>query len=79
MLICTSARASAPVHPPSQIGEGAQIAAGSLVLKEVSPHAMVAGSPAKEVGRVSALANDRVHHYIHHVHYEYMPMGVYAP
>ncbi|KAG2450621.1 hypothetical protein HYH02_004461 [Chlamydomonas schloesseri] len=34
------------------IGEGAQIAAGSLVLKPVPPHTMVAGSPAKEVGPV---------------------------
>lgn len=35
------------------IGEGAQVAAGSLVLKPVEPHTMVAGSPAKEVGVVS--------------------------
>ncbi len=32
------------------VGEGAMIAAGSLVLKPVPAHAMVAGSPAKEVG-----------------------------
>lgn len=36
-----------------RVGEGAQIAAGSLVLKPVHPHTMVAGSPAKPVGRVS--------------------------
>lgn len=35
------------------VGEGAQVAAGSLVLKPVQPHTMVAGSPAKEVGVVS--------------------------
>ena len=35
------------------IGKGAQIAAGSLVLKPVPPHYMVAGSPAKEVGKVT--------------------------
>jgi serine O-acetyltransferase len=34
------------------VGEGAMIAAGSLVLKSVAPHTMVAGSPAKEVGAV---------------------------
>lgn len=32
------------------IGEGALIASGSLVLKPVPPHALVAGSPAKVVG-----------------------------
>ncbi|GIM00971.1 hypothetical protein Vretimale_5850 [Volvox reticuliferus] len=35
-----------------QIGKGAQIAAGSLVLKPVPPHTLVAGSPAKEIGPV---------------------------
>lgn len=35
-----------------KIGEGAQIAAGSLVLKPVPPRTMVAGSPAREVGQV---------------------------
>lgn len=35
-----------------RIGEGAQVAAGSLVLKPVEPHTMVAGNPAKPVGRV---------------------------
>lgn len=36
-----------------RVGEGAQIAAGSLVLKPVAPHTMVAGSPAKPVGHVT--------------------------
>eukprot|EP00892_Ulva_mutabilis_P003045 jgi/Ulvmu1/12741/UM095_0046.1 len=36
-----------------EVAEGAQVAAGSLVLKPVQPHTMVAGSPAKEVGVVS--------------------------
>ena len=44
--------ASATILGNIVIGEGAQIAAGSLVLKPVSPHTMVAGSPAKPVGRV---------------------------
>lgn len=35
-----------------QIGKGAQVAAGSLVLKPVLPHQMVAGSPAQVVGTV---------------------------
>ncbi|GAB4848396.1 serine/threonine-protein kinase HAL4/sat4 [Ancistrocladus abbreviatus] len=33
-----------------KIGEGAMIAAGSLVMKEVPPHSMVAGIPAKVIG-----------------------------
>ena len=36
-----------------RVGEGAQIAAGSLVLKPVVAHTMVAGSPAKPVGHVT--------------------------
>ena len=35
------------------VGEGAMIAAGSLVLKPVAAHVMVAGAPAKEVGRAA--------------------------
>jgi serine O-acetyltransferase len=45
--------ASATVLGNIRIGEGAQIAAGSLVLKPVAPHTMVAGSPAKPVGTVT--------------------------
>lgn len=44
--------ASATILGNIEIGEGAQIAAGSLVLKPVPPHTMVAGSPAKVVGKV---------------------------
>lgn len=44
--------ASATILGNIVIGEGSQIAAGSLVLKPVPPHTMVAGSPAKPVGRV---------------------------
>ncbi|KAJ4714074.1 Serine acetyltransferase [Melia azedarach] len=36
-----------------KIGEGAMIAAGSLVLKEVPPHSMVAGTPAKVLGYIA--------------------------
>ena len=35
------------------IGRGAQVAANSLVLKPVPPKTMVAGSPAREVGKVT--------------------------
>ena len=34
------------------VGEGARVAAGSIVLGEVPPHVTVAGIPAKPVGRV---------------------------
>lgn len=34
------------------VGRGAQIAAGSLVLKAVAPRVMVAGAPAQPVGQV---------------------------
>ncbi|KAJ4824716.1 serine/threonine-protein kinase HAL4/sat4 [Turnera subulata] len=33
-----------------RIGEGAMIAAGSLVLKDAPPHSMLAGTPAKVIG-----------------------------
>lgn len=38
-----------------EIGEGAKIGAGSVVLKPVKPHTTVAGVPAKEVGRNTEL------------------------
>ncbi|MHA7872023.1 MAG: serine O-acetyltransferase [Hyphococcus sp.] len=34
-----------------EVGEGAKIAAGSVVLKDVEPHCTVAGVPAKPVGQ----------------------------
>lgn len=45
--------ASATILGNISIGKGAQVAAGSLVLKNVPPRTMVAGSPAKEVGKVT--------------------------
>lgn len=44
--------ASATILGNIDIGKGSQVAAGSLVLKPVPPKAMVAGSPAKVVGKV---------------------------
>ncbi|XP_057492525.1 serine acetyltransferase 4-like isoform X1 [Actinidia eriantha] len=44
--------ASATILGNIKIGEGAMIAAGSLVLKDVPPHSMVAGIPAKVIGYV---------------------------
>ena len=45
--------ASATILGSIQVGKGAQVAAGSLVLKPVPPRTMVAGSPAREIGRIS--------------------------
>lgn len=42
--------AGAKVLGNIKIGEGAQVCAGSVVLKEVPPHTIVAGVPAKVVG-----------------------------
>lgn len=42
--------ASATILGNITIGRGAMVAAGSLVLKDVPPHSMVAGAPAKVVG-----------------------------
>jgi serine O-acetyltransferase len=39
-----------------EIGEGAKVAAGSVVLHAVAPYTTVAGVPAKVVGRVNAEA-----------------------
>ncbi|GAB2279747.1 Diamine acetyltransferase 2 [Dionaea muscipula] len=45
--------ASATILGNIKIGEGAMIAAGSLVLKDVPPHSMVVGTPAKVIGYVN--------------------------
>lgn len=37
-----------------EIGEGAKVGAGSVVLKDVPPHTSVAGVPAKIIGKMSA-------------------------
>jgi serine O-acetyltransferase len=42
------------------IGEGSKIAAGSVVLKEVPPHATVAGIPARVVGKLMAVIPSHV-------------------
>lgn len=46
----------AMVLPGIMIGEGAVIAAGAVVTRDVPPYAIVAGNPAREIGkRTSAL------------------------
>mmetsp|Transcript_15038 Transcript_15038/g.45426 ORF Transcript_15038/g.45426 Transcript_15038/m.45426 type:complete len:981 (-) Transcript_15038:599-3541(-) len=47
------------------VGKGAQVAAGSLVLRDVPPRAMVAGSPANVIGQVSGNAALRMQQTIH--------------
>lgn len=37
-----------------EVGEGAKVAAGSVVLRDVPPHTSVAGVPAREIGRVKS-------------------------
>ncbi|KAI3432387.1 hypothetical protein D9Q98_003943 [Chlorella vulgaris] len=44
--------ASASILGNIRVGKGAQVAAGSLVLKPVPPRTLVAGSPAKEIGTI---------------------------
>jgi len=46
VLICAGAKVLGNV----EVGEGAKIAAGSVVLSDVPPHCTVAGVPAQVVG-----------------------------
>ncbi|MDG2336132.1 MAG: serine O-acetyltransferase [Myxococcota bacterium] len=50
VLICAGAKVLGNV----EVGEGAKIAAGSVVLTDVPPHCTVAGIPAEVVGRPEA-------------------------
>ena len=43
--------AGAKVLGNVEIGEGAKVGAGSVVLKDVPPHTSVAGVPAKMIGK----------------------------
>ncbi|KAK9868049.1 hypothetical protein WJX84_002711 [Apatococcus fuscideae] len=54
--------ASATVLGNIVVGKGAQVAAGSMVLKDVPPRTMVAGSPAKIVGCVSGNPAEQMQH-----------------
>ena len=47
--------AGAKLLGPILVGEGAKIAAGSVVLSDVAAHSTVAGVPAKQVGALSAV------------------------
>ena len=49
VLLSAGAKVLGNIH----IGEGAQVAAGSVVLEDVPPHTIVAGIPATTVGRPS--------------------------
>ena len=50
VLICAGAKVLGNV----EVGEGAKVAAGSVVLTDVPPHSTVAGIPAEVVGRPEA-------------------------
>lgn len=47
--------ASNAIVLPGAIGEGAVVAAGSVVTKDVEPWVIVAGNPAKEIGKRNLL------------------------
>ena len=42
---------NATILPGTTIGEGAQVGAGAVVTKDVPDHAIVAGVPARVIGR----------------------------
>ena len=45
--------ASVTVSGPAKIGKGARIEAGTTILRDVPPHALVAGNPAQIIGYTS--------------------------
>lgn len=45
------------ILPGVSIGDGAVVAAGSIVTKDVEPFTIVAGSPAREIGRRQGAIN----------------------
>lgn len=48
---CAWVASNAIILPGVAIGEGAVVAAGSVVAKNVDPWAIIAGNPAKEIGK----------------------------
>ncbi|GMH44847.1 hypothetical protein BSKO_12799 [Bryopsis sp. KO-2023] len=71
--------ASATILGNIIVGKGAQVAAGSLVLKPVPPHTMVAGSPAKEVGKVSGNPALKMEHWSKVVDDPYLDLWQQTP
>lgn len=51
--------ANATILPGLIIGEGAMIAAGSVVTKNVPPHTLWLGVPAKQVGELNPLTGEK--------------------
>lgn len=58
-VVCKSASigANATILPGLQIGEQAMIGAGAVVTRDVPPHAIVTGNPARIVGYVDTVAH----------------------
>ena len=53
------------VLPGVRIGRGAVVAAGAVVTKSVEPHAIVAGTPAKQIGERSSELNYQLKSCVH--------------
>jgi serine O-acetyltransferase len=51
--------ANASIIGNIEIGEGAKVGAGSVVMKDVPPHVTVAGIPAKVIGKLNQECDGR--------------------
>ena len=58
--------ASATICPGVRLGEYCLVAAGSIVTKDVPPHHMVMGTPAKTVGYVCRCGQKLAGHHLEH-------------
>ena len=61
--VCRNASigSNATILPGIVIGEGALVGAGSVVTRDVAPHAIVAGVPARPMTRAAAIAYRHQH------------------